>query len=332
MGNGEGIRHMIWGGTVRLAGCWVAAVLIGMLASAYGQDPLLKDELNALDEAVGESLIGSVPNDVSIPDSERPTPRPAEPSDVADPVHFGPSESELEELSRWVRWFALKNLPPNIEDNRKWGKQKKVYDGVDMQWDGLRLDTKRRWKMVDHGTWTRYFIEFIDPANKLDIRVLSLESRNGGKGFATRLKVIAPLKIFARVSQFQRDVQLISVSIDADATVALAVDLEVAIRVNPLVFPPDVAFQPKATSAEVELLDFEMHRLSRIHGDVAEWLGQGIRKVLDRKIDDYNDKLVAKINSSLEKQQDRLKLSAHQWLSSAMNRASQEKNLPTKSE
>lgn len=318
-------------------GGWLARFSIGVLvlaitAPACAQETFFKDWLHAFDEpshaipstppslAKGELLVVDRESHVPIPDSERPAELPKDLAQTPRPEDLGPSKTELQELSQWVRWIALKNLPPNIEDNRKWGKQRRVYDGVDVHWEGMRLDTKRRWKMVNDGTWSRYFIEWIDPANRLEISVLSFDSWEKGQGFFSRIRIVAPLKIFARVSQFQRDVQLISLSMQADATVALETDLEVGIVVNPLVFPPDVEFRPKVTRADVQLLEFEMHRLSQIRGDIAEWLGKGLRGILDRKIGETNDKLPLKINDSLAKQQDRLRLSAHDWIKSSLNR------------
>lgn len=318
-------------GLVSTANCGMvrAMLFLGCFAFGFGpfangQEITRQDALQGFEEPGSDASETTPRADVTIPESERPSPRPDDLVEREHPATLEPSESELQEMSQWVRWFALKNLPPNFEDNRKWGKQKKVYDGVDVEMDGLRLDTKRRWKMVDHGTWTRYFIEFIDPANRLEIRVLSFDAKSNGRRFTTQLRIVAPLKIFARMSRFQRDVQIISVSIQSDATVALEIDLDVGIRVNPLVFPPDVQFQPVATRAEVQVIEFETHRISQIHGDLAEWLGQGIRALLDRKISAYNDKLVSKINDAFAKQKDRLTLSAQQWLSSKLNRKSDE--------
>ncbi len=306
--------------------------VLALTTRAQGQVPEFEDWFRVFEEpedseraspktpGTTDLLVVDRESHVPIPESERPSPRNLDLPETIRPSDLGPTPSELQELSHWVRWFALKNLPPNIEDNRKWGKQRKVYDGVDMKWDGLRLDTKRRWKLVNHGTWSRYFIEFVDPANRLQIQVISLQPHATGKSFSTRIKIVAPLKVFARVSQFQRDIQWISVSVQADATVALEAAFDIGIRVNPLVFPPDVEFHPQATEAKVRLEEMEVHRISQIRGDPAEWLGQGIRKILDRKLADYNDKLVEKINTSLAKQKDRMRLSAQDWLSSAFNK------------
>ncbi|MCY3005835.1 MAG: hypothetical protein NTV29_07645 [Planctomycetota bacterium] len=230
-----------------------------------------------------------------------------------------PTASELKELSQSVRWLCLMNLPENVEDTRKWGKQRRVWDGVDMKFDGLRLDTKQRWKMANDGTWSRYLIEFVDPAKELQVEVKKFDVAPDGKRFTTSVWVVAPLKLFGRVNQFARDVQLISVSAKADATIRMKVDCQVDIQLLPISFPPDVEFRPKVLDASIELLDFRMHEISQIHGQAAEWIGEGIEEILDRKLAEYRDKLVLKMNESIAKQQNKLRISASKWLSSSMN-------------
>jgi hypothetical protein len=290
---------------------------------------------SAQDAFEGESSPAVPPSwiEKTIPVDERPRPRAfpvpttLEPS-TADASNNSPTRQELKELSEWVRSITLMNLPPNVEDNRKWGRTKSVYDGFHLSLDGLRVDTKRKWKTVKHGTWSRYFIEFIDPAERLKIDVTKLEVQPNGRLFSTSLMITTPLKLFGRVSQFQRDVQWISVSTKAEAVVAMQIDCDVAIKLNPRVFPPDIEFHPSVTRAQVELQEFDVSEISQIHGEVAEWLGKGIQKVLQRKLSEANDKLVEKINASLAKQQDKLKLSAQAWLSSSFNTSPKPKQPP----
>jgi len=90
----------------------------------------------------------------------------------------------------------------------------------------------------------------------------------------------------------------------------------------PVSFPPDVEFRPKVTDASIELLDFTVHEISQIHGEPAQWIGEGIREILDRKLAEYRDKLVLKMNQSIAKQQSKLRISASKWLSSSMNQSS----------
>jgi hypothetical protein len=121
------------------------------------------------------------------------------------------------------------------------------------------------------------------------------------------------------MNQFARDVQLISVSAKADALVRMKVDCQVDIKLLPVSFPPDVEFRPTVTDASMELLEFRVHEISQIHGEAAQWIGDGIRDVLERKLAEYKDKLVLKMNQSIAKQQSKLRISASKWLNSSMN-------------
>jgi hypothetical protein len=280
-------------------------------------DPSIEMPVGTIDESNPAST------NLIIRPEEKPSLRQLDVPSHLDAVPPPPTRSELLELSQWIRWLALMNLPPNIEDNRKWGKQKEVYNGVDIKMDGWRVDTKRKWKTVNHGMWSRYFIEFVDPANQLQIDVQKLQVHPTGKSFSTSTTIVAPLRLFARVNQYSRDVQLYSISTKADAVVAMQVDTDVEIRINPLVFPPEVEFRPTVTHASIQLRTFDVHEISQIHGDAAEWIGKGMHKLIDRKLANYNDKLVEKMNASIAKQQSKLKLSAQAWFSSSFSQASQ---------
>ena len=133
-------------------------------------------------------------------------------------------------------------------------------------------------------------------------------------------QVIAPLKLFGRVSQWQRDVQLVSISADAEATVELNIACDIYIRLNPLKIPPDVEFRPVVTDASVGLQEFKVHRISQIHGPLAELLGKGIQEVLDDRLENYREKLVAKMNAEIAKQQGKLKLSVQDWLQTSIQK------------
>lgn len=221
------------------------------------------------------------------------------------------------ELDQYVRWLVLKNLPPAYEDNRKWGLQKEVYDGFRFRREGLKIETERKYRTVKHGTWSRYYVQLIDPANKLVLHVSRLEPIADDR-IAVEITLEAPLQAFGRISQWQHNVQLISLSTNADATVRVWVQAEISIRTNPLVFPPEVQFAPTVKDAKVQLIAFEVHRISQVSGPLAEQLGKGIRNVVDDRLEDYSDKLVSKMNQQLVKQQEKLKVSVGQEIRSML--------------
>lgn len=254
-----------------------------------------------------------------IPDDERPVnPKLALPNSLAE-VPLPVSADERQELSTWVRWLVLRNLPPSFEDNRKWGREKEVVNGIQFRREGWKIETKRKRKTVKHGTWSRYFIEFVDPVANLQVNIQKMEfSKSGPIRIATQ--VIAPLKLFGRVSEWRRDVQWISLSANAEATIELIVACDIHVIVNPLKIPPDVEFRPVVTNATVALQDFEVHNISQLHGPLAELLGKGIREVLDNRLEDYREKLVVKMNSEITKQKGKLKLSLQDWMQTSVRK------------
>lgn len=251
--------------------------------------------------------------DTSIPDEERVLQPNLQLPSTLDQVPTPVSADERAELSAWVKWMVLKNLPPNFEDNRKWNKQKEVFDGIHLRREGLKIETKRKYKTVKHGTWTRYTVQFLNPEDDLIVDIQKIDFTQDGR-IDIRTRVEAPLKLFGRLTQFQRDVQWISLSVNATATVEMTMDCQVNIHVNTLKFPPDVEFSPVVTNAKVQLKEFDVERISQIHGTPAEVLGKGIREVLDEKLEEYDEKLVEKMNREIIKQKSKLKLSLSDWL------------------
>jgi hypothetical protein len=227
-----------------------------------------------------------------------------------------PVENSLSpELVGWIRWLVLQNIPESYEDNKQWGKQKAVFEKLDIDIRGLRIDSEKKYKKVNQGTWTRYFIELVDPAEKLKFEISNLtQPRPGTMRYDVAIQ--ADLHLFGRLSQWQRDIQLISISANADATAKLNATCEVDVVMNPLKVPPDIEFRPKVIAAHLELVNFRVHRISQIGGPLAKHLGNNLREILEDKLRDYDDKLVEKINKQIAKQQDKLHLSLQDWVSS----------------
>ncbi len=290
---------------------WIVLIPFCCDHDTFGQEPpgsSLPDMSNFFDSDIEP-----------IPDDERPVdPKLVLPNSLAE-VPLPVSPDERQELSTWVRWLVLRNLPPSFEDNRKWGREKEVVTGFHFRRDGWKIETKRKRKTVRHGTWSRYYIEFVDPTANLQVNIQKMEfPKSGPIRIATQ--VIAPLKLFGRVSEWRRDVQLISLSTNANATIELNVECDIHVVVNPLKIPPDVEFRPVVTNATVALQDFEVRNISQLHGPLAELLGRGIREVLDNRLEDYREKLVVKMNSEIAKQKGKLKLSLQDWMQTSVRK------------
>ncbi|MEZ6134178.1 MAG: hypothetical protein R3C53_04615 [Pirellulaceae bacterium] len=239
---------------------------------------------------------------------------PGPPQQHAKLVH---NEIATPEMVQWLTRMIRDNLPETHEDTRKWDKQKEVWDGVDIWREGLRIETKRKKKMVNSGIWTRYAIEIVDPDQNLHIEFHRIEPLADGK-IAFAVTVDCALDVFGRLSNWVRDVQLISISANADAACRLTLEGSVQFQMNLLKLPPDIKIKPHIDYAHIDLTYYRVRRISQIGGDFAKVLGNGLRKTVDDKLDDLNAKLVDKINQQLEKHSDRLSFSTQDWLKSKL--------------
>lgn len=221
------------------------------------------------------------------------------------------------QLIAWLTALIRDSLPPAYEDNRKWDQQREAWDGLEWRREGMKLETKRRTKMVNAGTWTKYRVEFVEPDKNLHIEFQRLETLPDGK-IAFSITVEGLLDVFGRLSQWVRDVQAYSISMNADAVGKLSISGTVDIKLNPLTVPPEVMIRPRIEAARVDLSYFRVRRVSQVGGDFAKLLGEGARKVIDEKIEDTNEKLVDKLNRAIEKKQDKMVFSMQDWLKSKL--------------
>jgi hypothetical protein len=206
------------------------------------------------------------------------------------------------------------HLPREYEDNRHWGMTTKRWDGLHVHREGWEIKTRRRWKEVNDGTWRRYRITLPEPEQNFSIQVGGARQGKDNR-VAFDVTTNAALDAFARLSQWEKGVQLISLSVDATARVEVKLTLETAIRFDHDRFPPDVVLEPEATAIEFRLLDFQVHRLSKMDGPMARDLGKRLQGAIERKLQSKQADSLKKVNRQIAKNQDRLRLSAAEFAS-----------------
>ena len=250
------------------------------------------------------------------PDTPANLPTPRVVTGLPDPASDSDNLASPQMVA-WLKQLIRENLPESYEDNKKWDQQKEVWDGVDFSRDGLKIKTKSKHKMVNHGTWTRYALKLNDPDKHVDIQFHKLEVQPDGK-IAFDVSTELLLDVFGRMSQWVRDVQLMSLSANADAVCRMNVQGSVEFQLNPLRFPPDIRIKPHVDTARVDISYFRVRRISQISGPMAVQLGNGLRRALERKLEDSNEKLPDKINRQLDKHSDRMLFSTQDWLQSKL--------------
>lgn len=211
-------------------------------------------------------------------------------------------------LDKLVTGLVLKNMPHSYTRDKDWGRQKERWDGLKVELDGLEIKTKRRKKLVNHGTWRKYSAELIDPKNQFDVSVTNIR-QTPQKKLAFQVNFATRIKLHARQSKWVKGVQLYSLSADGHATVRLAVDMELGMSLVPNDFPPDIKFEPRAVSADLIVDEFRIDRLSKLGGEFAQQVTRLARKELDGEIEEKEAKLVEKINKEIGEEKDKLRLS-----------------------
>mgnify|MGYP006969355973 CR=1 FL=1 len=208
-------------------------------------------------------------------------------------------------------------IPPEYEDEKDWGGTKEIVTGLRFRFEEGRLETYRKRRLVNDGTWTRYRFELKDPAEGFNLKLENLREAGEGK-VALDAVLSAHVSTFGRVAQWERGVQLFSLSCEGSARVELRLSGELSLRLDPSKLPPDVLLMPVVTAADLELHEFRVNRVSKVGGEVAEQLGRGMESLLRKKIERSREELAAKLNRKVEQKQDKLRFSLRDLLTSPL--------------
>ena len=226
-----------------------------------------------------------------------------------------PSFTPSEEFQQFITSIVRDTLPAKYEKTKNWGNTKRAFDGWKVEQDGLKIETRRRWKDANDGAWQKYSVRLIDPDEKLQIRIENMQEQPGGK-VSFDLSADARLAVFGRQSQWESGVQLYSLSVEATARVRLEAHVEVGMRLDAAKFPPDVYLQPVVTSADLEIPDFRLTKVSHLEGPLVRSLSHRVREVLEEKVADDRKQLLASLNRQIAKNQHKLKFSPQDLLHS----------------
>jgi hypothetical protein len=232
----------------------------------------------------------------SVLDSSEP--RPSQPTAV----------DAGEEIDKLLTRIVLDSIPHTFEENKDWGGQDERWDGIKFSREGLKIETRRRKKTVNHGTWKKYSAQLLNPVEEFTVEIKNMRETDDEK-LAFDVHFVAHIGIHGRQSKWIKGVQLYSLSADGHANVRLVVSIELEIKTDFAKFPPDLVFVPRATKADLIVEQFRLDRVSKAGGEFAQQVTKNVRSQLDKKISEKKTKLVDKINKELADQQDQLRLS-----------------------
>lgn len=227
-----------------------------------------------------------------------------------------------EELDRLITHMVLDNIPHDFEEDKDWGDQEERWDGVKIRREGLKIKTKRRKKLVNHGTWKKYSATLRNPEEEFTIAVKNMRETEEEK-LAFDVHFSAHLNIEGRQSKWVKGVQLYSFSAQGHTKVRMVVGVELGVTMDINNFPPDLVFVPVAKQANLVVDEFRIDRVSKAGGEFAQQVTKGVRKSLDDKLAEKQKELVEKINKEFAKNQSKLRLSVADALKSKWTKSAQ---------
>lgn len=233
--------------------------------------------------------------------------RSAHAQDGLAPAVVPARESQGDAFDALLRKLVLELLPKEYVDDDDWGKTHLFTTGWKVERDGLKIETHRRRESLNHGTWERYTVSLADDA-KFDLQVKNRRGLEDAR-VAFDVELMLPLRVVARQAEWRRGVQLYSVHADAEMLVRVELECVTAIIIDTVSFPPAVVMKPEVSAARARLVDFELNRVSKVGGDVAEELGRAARGRIERRIAAKDEKLTRKINEQLAKREEAFRIS-----------------------
>ncbi|TWU58325.1 hypothetical protein [Rubripirellula reticaptiva] len=221
---------------------------------------------------------------------------------------------------QWLVDKALVELPRTFDGDKGWGDTKRVWAGVSMKMDGLKLKTHRKFRDVDHGRWIRYEVTMPKPgaARNVDVTIDAvtpvIDPVSGQERWKIDSTIVAPVHFSARVQRHNLGIQLFSVTVTGKMKVRMTSSATIGFYPDYRKIPPDLVIDPVIEQANLKLESFEVDRVSHIGGDAAEAWGEIMQEVLvERFVQKQDEKLVAKLNKSIGKKRDDLRISLSDW-------------------
>ncbi len=211
-------------------------------------------------------------------------------------------------LSSVAQRLVVESLPQQFEEKKDWGKTKPVVDGLRLRDDGDGLKLRKHTTVVNDGLWKQYHATVVDPQHQLQIRVANLKETESQHATMS-VFITAKLHGEARLEQWKDGVKLYTITTDADAKIESRLDWEMAWHWESGKLLGDFVVEPKVTAADIELVDFDLQKVSKIEGWAAHELGEGFKHTLAKKLREQEPKLVDKINKAIQKKPDRLHFS-----------------------
>ncbi len=225
-------------------------------------------------------------------------------------VSLPPDETRLSpEVTNFIKGMALLLLPSTYTDDDDWNLHKRVQSGLNVEFDGLKLDTSRRWKDVRHGTWRRVDATLVDPENHFRLAI-SLLPRTDIDEPRYRIRAKMRLRAIGRQQRWNFGAQLYSVSADIVADVSFHADLHFQTQLIKTDNGTQLRVLPEIETANARVDGFSLRSVSHVKGGAVREFGNVVEAIVQRAVRKKSEKLPAKINGKIQKKPERFEIPA----------------------
>lgn len=236
----------------------------------------------------------------------------AKSAEPAAPASTLPGGFAPDLVSQIASHIIAAEIPREFEGSKDWGRTKLMTTGLRSYGNFFKFDIHRDRNEVNDGIWKRYRLTLIDPDKNLDVKIENVHGLEGGR-IALTLNVAAKVHGWARIKIYESGVHIIALEAEGNTGIRLAIDADIGVKsVKSDSFLPGYAIDPLVTDARLKFEDFNLTRISDVGGTFAHEVGIALREAAEDEL--KGKKLADKINHSIDKHRDRLKLTPEMLL------------------
>lgn len=223
-------------------------------------------------------------------------------------VNLPPEETPLApEVTNFIKGMALLLLPSAYTDDDDWNRHKRVQSGLNVEFDGLKLDTSRRWKDIRHGTWQRVDATLVDPEHHFQLAI-SLLPRTEKDEPRYRVRAKMRLRATVRQQRWNLGARLYSMSADIVTDVSFDADLHFQSQLLKSDSGTRLRVLPHIEAANASVDSFSLRSVSHAKGGAVREFGNLVEAIVKRAVEKKNEKLPTKINGKILKKPERFEI------------------------
>jgi len=217
------------------------------------------------------------------------------------------SDELLASMSQTVREVLVEAVPERIEKNLNWGDTRERFSQLKLKSDDGRLQFQTTTKPVKHGLWKQVAVVPVEPEKNLNFRIVEARSI-GRSAVAFQVAAASPLKLTARVERWRTGVKMLNFSTDAQASIEMRIAGELTYDYKDVDGKNYLTFRPTITKVDLKLIEFDLHRIGQADGALVKELGDMLSDPLADQLDKHEPKVAKKLNDTITKRQDKLRI------------------------